>query len=161
MAVRNLKAISRHGKMLADQQANERKIRHDSFWSRVDTIRSCRNDAVDFVETVEAMRKNGMRNEFEKWLKNQNLSYTTTFGNKIQLGNSTSGKVYYSPEDDDVCFGWQDGWMSEYYSVNRGQADYIVDTRFRFRSEYDRLLTLMAERLRPFLDAFFEWVDSL
>ena len=160
MAVRNLEAINRHGEMIAQQQNNAKKMREDRFWSRVSIIKRSCDDAIDFVDTVDALCKNGMRTKFENWMEEQNLCYRIC-DKEFCIGTSSSGRVYYVPKSGDVCFGWNNYGMFEYYSLNEGHTDYIIHQALIHRVKYDECLTLMAERLQPFIDAFFKWVDTL
>ena len=160
MAVRNLEAINRHGEMIAQQKSNANKMREDSFWNRVNIIRKSSNDAVDFADTVSALCKNGLRTKFDEWVKTQNVNYST-YNNEFSIGSSSDGRVIYVPSSNDVQFAWSNYGMGECYSVNKGKLDYIVHRALLHRENYDKCLTLMAERLQPFIDAFFKWVDTL
>jgi len=155
-------AIERQGKMIAEQKANERKMREDGFWQRVNTIRACHDDAVDFIDTVDALVKNGLRWRFSEWMKQQNVSYTI-YDKKLGVcclsDNRQDAHVYYVPTENAVCFGWSGWGMCEYYSTNE-KMDYFIHTYLSDHG-YDKGLTMMATRLQPFLKAFFEWVKTI
>lgn len=162
MAVRNMDAIERQGNMIAQQRVNERKMREDGFWQRVNTIRACHDDAVDFIDTVDALAKNGLRGRFDEWMKQQNVSYTI-YDKKLGVCCLSDSKqdahVYYVPTENAVCFGWSGWGMCEYNSTNE-KMDYFIHARLSNHG-YDKGLTMMAIRLQPFLKAFFEWVKTI
>ena len=155
-------AIERQGKMIAEQKTNERKMREESFWQRVNTIKACHDDAVDFIDTVDALVKNGLRWRFSEWMKQQNVSYTI-YDKKLGVcclsDNRQDAHVYYVPTENAVCFGWSGWGMCEYYSTNE-KMDYFIHTYLSSHG-YDKGLTMMATRLQPFLKAFFEWVKTI
>lgn len=159
-------AIERQGKMIAEQKANERKMREDGFWQRVNTIRACHDDAVDFIDTVDALAKNGLRSRFDEWMKQQNVTYEGYRG-LIRVcclsGRKESALVGYYPKKDEVHFGWDGYGMCESYEVKSPgkQADYVIHSRMVADRHYDEGLTKLAARLQPFLTAFFEWVKTI
>ena len=159
MAVRNMEAINRQGAMIAQQRQNARQMREEGFWKRVNIIKACHNDAIDFVDTVDALCKNGLRDKFEAWMKQQNVSYTI-YNKKLCVcclsDRRQEAHVYYVPTEDAVCFGWS---MCEYYSTNK-ETDYFIHNYLSGRG-YDEGLTKMAARLQPFLKSFFEWVETI
>ena len=148
--------------MIAEQRRNEAQMRKEDFWRRVNLIKGCHNDAVDFVDTVEALCKNGMTSKFEAWMKQQNVSYTI-YDKKLKVrclcDHKQDAHVYYAPAENAVCFGWNGYGMCEYFSTNMN-TDYFIQRRLGSHG-YDDGLTALATRLQPFLDNFFEWVDSL
>ena len=162
MAVRNMDAIERQGIMIAEQKINARQICEDGFWKRVNIIKACHDDAIDFVDTVDALCKNGLRDKFEVWLKQQNVSYTI-YNKKLGVcclsDRKQDAHVYYVPTENAVCFGWNGWGMCEYYSTNE-KMDYFIHTYLSGHG-YDNGLTVMATRLQPFLNAFFEWVGTI
>lgn len=105
-------AIERQGNMIAEQRRNARQMREDGFWKRVDIIKACHDDAIDFVDTVDALCKNGLRDKFETWLKQQNVYYTI-YDKKLSVCCLSDSKqdahVYYVPTECAVCFGWRAG----------------------------------------------------
>lgn len=155
-------AIERQGNMIAEQRRNARQIREYGFWKRVDIIKACHDDAIDFVDTVDALYKNGLRDKFEAWLKQQNVDYTHN-NNKLSVcclsDRQQDARVYYVPTEGAVCFGWRGWGMCEYYSTNE-KMDYFIHTYLSGHG-YDEGLTKMATRLQPFLKAFFEWVETI
>lgn len=155
-------AIERQGNMIAEQRRNARQMREDGFWKRVDIIKACHDDAIDFVDTVDALCKNGLRDKFETWLKQQNVYYTI-YDKKLSVCCLSDSKqdahVYYVPTECAVCFGWRGWGMCEYYSTNE-KMDHFIHTYLRGHG-YDEGLTKMATRLQPFLKAFFEWVETI
>lgn len=162
MAVRNMDAIQRQGNMIAEQKKNERQMREEGFWKRVNIIKACHDDAIDFVDTVDALCKNGLRGKFEEWMEQQNVSYTI-YNKKLGVcclcERKQDAHVYYAPTDNAVCFGWSGWGMSEFYSTNE-KMDYFIHT-YLSRHGYDDGLTMMATRLQPFLKAFFEWIETI
>ena len=162
MAVRNMDAIQRHGNMIAEQIRNEQQMREEGFWKRVNIVKACHDDAIDFVDTVDALCKNGLRGKFEEWMKQQNVSYTI-YDKRLSVcclsDNRQDAHVYYVPTEDAVCFGWSGWGMCEYYSTNK-KMDYFIHTYLSGHG-YDNGLTMMATRLQPFLKAFFEWVETI
>lgn len=162
MAVRNMHAIQRQGNMIAEQRRNERQMREDGFWKRVNIIKACHEDAIDFVDTVDALCKNGLRGKFEEWIKQQNVSYTI-YNKRLCVcclsDRRQDAHVYYVPTENAVCFGWSGWGMCEYYSTNK-EMDYFIHT-YLIGHGYDKGLTMIATRLQPFLKAFFEWVNTI
>lgn len=154
-------AIQRQGNMIAEQRRNERQMREEGFWKRVNIIKACHDDAIDFVDTVDALAKNGLRGKFDEWMKQQNVSYT--YDKKLRVcclsDNRQDAHVYYVPTENAVCFGWSGWGMCEYYSTNE-KMDYFIHTYLSGHG-YDKGLTMMATRLQPFLTAFFEWVETI
>ena len=162
MAVRNMDAIERQGNMIAEQKRNARQMREENFWKRVNMIKACHDDAIDFVDTVDALCKNGLLSKFEEWMKQQNVKYTI-YNNKLSVcclrDRKEDAHVYYVPTENDVCFGWGGWGMCEYYSTNK-DANYFISSRLAAHG-YDEGLTMMVTRLQPFLNAFFKWVETI
>lgn len=158
-------AIQRQGNMIAEQKRNERQMREDGFWKRVNIIKACHDDAIDFVDTVDALAKNGLRCKFDEWMKQQNVTYES-YRKLIRIcclcDRKESALVGYYPTTDHVHFGWNGYGMCESYDVSApGQnADYVIHSRLRCNN-YDDGLTTLATRLQPFLRAFFEWVETI
>lgn len=162
MAVRNMEAISRQGAMIAEQQRNAAQMKAENFWKRVNIIKQCHDDAIDFVDTVDALCENGLRTRFETWMKQQNVHYRTcdhTFSVCCLNDRKQDAHVYYAPRENAVCFGWSGWGMCEYYSTNNNM-DYFIQQYLKGKN-YDEGLTMMATRLQPFLKAFFEWVETI
>ena len=162
MAVRNMDAIQRQGNMIAEQRRNEQQMREEGFWKRVNIIKACHDDAIDFVDTVDALCKNGLRGKFEEWMKQKNVSYTIynkRLGVCCLSDRRQDAHVYYVPTENAVCFGWSGWGMCEYYSTNK-EMDYFIHTYLSGHG-YDNGLTMIATRLQPFLKAFFEWVETI
>ena len=165
MAVRNMEAINRQGEMIAQQRRNARQMREESFWNRVNMIKASHKDAVDFVDTVDALYKNGMGTKFEEWLKNQNVGYANynkrmAVSCKVDCERKESAHVYYVPAKNSVGFGWNGYGMCESYTAGESDAEYLIHQRLSHHG-YDEGLTKLAERLQPFLDAFFKWVETI
>jgi len=166
MAVRNFDAIKRQGDMIAEQQANKRRMVEENFWKRVDIIKNSHADAIDFIDTIDAMCKNSMRAMVDEWLKNKNVHYTIynkKFGVCCLSDSRQSAHVYYCPQEngiDTVEFGWSGWGMCECYSTNKS-TDYLIHVALKRDRNYDEGLTMMAERLQPFIDAFFKWVETI
>lgn len=162
MAVRNMDAIERQGNMIAEQKRNARQMKEENFWKRVDIIKACHDDAIDFVDTVEALCKNGLRGKFEAWMEQQNVTYTI-YNKKLEVcclsDRKQDAHVYYVPTENAVCFGWRGWGMCEYYSTNE-RMEYFIQ-QYLDGKNYDEGLTKMATRLKPFLQAFFEWVETI
>lgn len=155
-------AIQRQGNMIADQKRNARQMKEENFWKRVDIIKACHDDAIDFVDTVEALCKNGLRGKFEAWMEQQNVIYTI-YNKKLEVcclsDRKQDAHVYYVPTENAVCFGWRGWGMCEYYSTNE-RMEYFIQ-QYLDGKNYDEGLTKMATRLKPFLQAFFEWVETI
>ena len=163
MAVRNFDAIKRQGDMIAEQKANKRRMVEENFWKRVNIIKGSHNDAIDFIDTVDALCKNGMRAMVDEWLKNKNVYYTIynkKFGVRCLSDSSQSANVYYCPQENAIEFGWSGWGMCELLSTSR-YADRMIDVGLKSDKNYDEGLTMMAERLQPYIDAFFKWVETI
>lgn len=168
MTVRNMDAIQRHGNMIAEQKRNAYKMVKDNFWKRIEIIRSTQADAVDAADTIEALGKNSLGGRFDKWDEQQNIHFVRYRGEFCISMNKCS--IYYNPGTNHVMFAWSDCGMCESYSTAEytryagGGADgerYMVECVTKGNRTYDNLLTAMAERLQPYLKAFFEWVETI
>jgi len=157
-----MNAIQRQGNMIAEQRRNEQQMHEEGFWKRVNMIKACHDDAIDFVDTVDALAKNGLRDKFEEWMKQQNVSYDF-YNKRLRVcclsDNRQDAHVYYVPTENAVCFGWRGWGMCEYYSTNE-RMEYFIQ-QYLDGKNYDEGLTKMATRLKPFLQAFFEWVETI
>ena len=158
-------AIERQGNMIAEQKRNARQILEDGFWKRVNIIKACHDDAIDFVDTVDALCKNELRDKFETWLKQQNVYYTH-YNKKLSICCLSDSKqdahVYYVPTEDAVCFGWSGWGMCEYYTTeHKNNITHFIHNYLMAGRNYDEGLTKMATRLQPFLKAFFEWLETI
>ena len=163
MAVRNLEAITRQGNLLAAQKANEKKIRDDNFWRRVELIRDTKPQAVDAVDTIKAMYEHGLYGKLENWLtRTQQNGVQISCGNPIRFRISRDRCfIYYEPKDGVIEFAWSDHGMCESYTTRNANMDYVINAVTKDNRSYDTLLTAMAAWLPPFLDDFFKWVDTL
>lgn len=162
MAVRNLEAIQRQGTMIANQVANAKKMTENHFWERINIIRQSRADAIDAVDTIEALFKNGLRNKYDEWQKQQNVRYSPQFKEFTCDGIWDETKVCYRPYEDDVKFGWSAHGMCESYSINNNTTsmDYFIHQRLS-NKDYDKKLSRLVTNLQPFLDVFFKWVETI
>ena len=165
MAVRNLDAINRYGKMIAEQTRNAKQLKEDAFWNRVEIIKKCHDDAIDAIDTIDALSKNGLRGKFDGWMKMQNVSYSHyqqrfEVSCKVDTPSKESAYVSYYPLQDGVNFSWSGWGMCESYNTAKIDMEYFIHTYLKNHG-YDDGLTKLAERLQPFLNAFFKWVDSL
>ncbi len=165
MAVRNLEAIQRQGTMIAEQQANSRRMREENFWHRVSVIQQTRNDAIDAVDTIEALCKNGLRDKFEEWMKQQNVYYSLQYKRfsvvcEVENSRKESASVSYNPKTNGVHFSWNGYGMGEGYDTATDNMEYFINTYLK-KHGYDGGLTKLTERLKPFLDAFFKWLETI
>ena len=168
MAIRNLDGINRQGDMIAQQKQNERNMREESFWNRVEIVRSSHNDAVDAIDTIEYLYKNGMRQLFEDWNKGKGVYYESQYKQfkvycKVNEPRKETAYVSYRPYDDSVHFYWNGYGMGEGYDVvSKGSqnTNRFIHTYLDGKG-YDGGLTDLSVRLQPFLDAFFKWVETL
>lgn len=166
MAVRNLDAIARQGQMIAKEKKIERDLRNDNFWKRVSMVQECHADAIDFIDTVKFLQKNGLLNQFEEWMKGKNVrfeNYRSLICITCLSAKRESANVGYYPSENAVHFGWNGYGMCESYDIisqNSQNADSFIELRLGTHN-YDDGLTMLATRLRPFLNAFFEWVETL
>lgn len=163
MAVRNLDAIKRSGDMLAAQKANEKKLRDDYFWKRIELIRDTKPQAVDAVDTIKAMYEHGLYGQFENWLtRTQQNGVQISCGNPIRFRVSLDRcYIYYEPNEGKIEFYWSDHGMCESYTIPNRNMDYVINAVNKNNRSYNTLLTEMAAWLPPFLDDFFKWVDTL
>lgn len=161
MAVRNFDSIKRHGDMVRNQVANERKMREENFHKRVGIIKAYQQDAIDCVDTILALFKNGLRQQYEDWESKQtdgiNFDYQWQ---SLDCGcpENKDATVSYVPKTNIIKFGWSAHGMYECYQDNQ-HLDYLIHTAMPGR--YDGGLTRMATKLKPFLDAFFAWVETI
>lgn len=159
MAVRNFDSIKRHGDMVRNQVANERKMREENFYKRANIIKGCQQDAIDCVDTIIALFQNGLRQQYENWESNQvdgikfNRQYQSLGCSCPECRNAY---VRYIPKENRLNFGWSDYGMCESYDDG---GDYLIHTALPGR--YDLGLTNLSTKLKPFLDAFFAWVETI
>lgn len=168
MAVRNLAAIQRQGTMIAEVKKNAYEMKKNSVFNRVGLIRASQQDAIDAVDTIKALRENGLGARFDEWKdSHKQLVFTSTHGDGFRL-SSNSYNVYYTPETNDVKFTWSGSGGCEGYSFNKYESDirnmhYLIErvTKDDGYNKYDELLTKMAASFKPYLDEFFAWVDTI
>lgn len=163
MAVRNLEAIKRSGDMLAAQKANEKKLRDDYFWKRIELIRDTKPQAVDAVDTIKALYNHGLYGQFKNWLtRTQQDGVEISCDNPIRFRISRDNCfIFYEPKAGIIEFAWCDHGMCESYTTGNTNMDYVINAVSKNNRSYDALLTAMAAWLPPFLDDFFKWVDTL
>lgn len=162
MAIRCEQNILRQGKMIAEQRQNKYQMLVNHFWDRVNIVKECHDDAIDFIDTAKALCGNGLGGKFETWCNSQNVTY-----DRCNLGfrvcclsnNKESAYVTYYPLKDMITFSWSGWGMSECYSTTK-DANYFISNYLKDK-KYDDGLTNLSVRLKPFLNAFFEWVETL
>lgn len=163
MAVRNLDSIQRKGAEVYNEKANARKLKADGYWRRVNIVKESHDDAVDALDTIQALFEHGLRQAFEEWMKGQGISYSNQYKRfevraPYDHGYSEAG---YEPLNNDICFHWSGHGCCESYSAN-SHYDRLIDYHIgKADDRYDELLTRLAEKLQPFLDAFFKWTETL
>lgn len=163
MAVRNMEAIKRHGDMIAQERQNKKLAKEQAFWSICNTIKSCRDDAVDAVDTINALYENGLGSKFETWLKSQNVGYSIQF-KRFSVGSPLDNPkeyayVSYVPERDSIRFAWNGYGMCESYDTKSDNMEHFIHSYYdkKYKEGHERL----AARLQPFLNAFFAWTETL
>lgn len=161
MAVRNFDSIKRHGDMVRNQIANERTMREENFYKRINIIKACQADAIDCVDTILALFKNGLRQQYEDWESKQIDGIRFSYQNQ-SLGcgcpENKNAIVRYIPKTNIVQFQWSAHGMCESYEDSK-HCDYLIHTAMPGR--YDGGLTRMATKLEPFLNAFFAWLETI
>ena len=165
MAIRNLEAIQRQGTMIAAQQENSRRMREENFWYRVSIIQQSCNDAIDAVDTIESLCKNGLRSKFEDWMKQQNVYYSFQYKRfsvscEVENSRKESASVGYNPKTNGVHFSWNGYGMCEGYDTAESNMTHFIHN-YLGNKGYNKGLTVLSERLQPFLDAFFKWIESI
>ena len=160
MAVRNLDTIERHGKMIAEQKKNAYEMAREHFWERVNIILSSHQDAIDAGDTIQALRDNALGERFRIWAEGQNVQYAY-YEEAFTIGKGDCRILYYPKKIDEVKFVWSYGGMGEGYSTISTDEKYLIQRMGYNERCYDELLSLMAERLQPYLNAFFSWVEKL
>jgi len=159
MAIRCEQKILRQGKMIAEQRQNEQNLIVNNFWNRVNIVKECHNDAIDFIDTVKALYENGLGSKFDAWCKLKNVTYYELGFRVCCLSdNRQSAHVTYYPTKGIITFSWSGWGMCECYSTE--EAEYFIP-RYLKNHGYDKGLTDLSIRLKPFLNAFFEWVETL
>ena len=84
MAVRNLAAIQRQGTMIAEAKKNAYEMKKESVFNRVGLIRASQQDAIDAVDTIKALRENGLGARFDEWKdSHKQLVFTSTYGDRF------------------------------------------------------------------------------
>jgi hypothetical protein len=160
MAVRNLQAIQRQGAMIAERKKNEQNLKKDFFWKCVNICSESRGDAIDAIDTILELNKNGLRNRYEEWEKNQDLRFCYQYNSFVMGDSCDTIQVSYIPSSDSVDFFYNGKGGMEGYSTAGTPENYLI-YRIYSRQGYVDKLRLLAECLQPFLDNFFKWVDSL
>lgn len=161
MAIRCEEKILRHGKMIAEVKQNKHQMIVKNFWDRVNIVKECHDDAIDFVDTAKALYENGWGAKFETWCESQNVTY-----DKYKLGfcvcclsdKKETAYVSYLPIKNIITFSWTGWGMCECYSTEN--AGYFISNYLK-KQGYDNGLTDLSVRLKPFLNAFFDWVETL
>lgn len=161
MAVRNLEGIQRKGRMIAEQNNNALILQLENFNRRVNIIKGLQQKCIDAVDTILALEANKIKIHFN--------SNDITFDHQrksFETGDLKKGYVVYLPYENSVQFGWSDYGMCETYSAEKlhsanGNDYYVLKCIHSKDRSYDKNLTEMATKLEPFLDSFFEWVDSI
>ena len=164
MAVRNLQAIQRQGRAVADERKNARDLKHENFWARVNKITDTRSDAIDCIDTINALIKNGLRGKFEEWMKGKSVHhYGEYLCINCSCGREESAQIKYFPKENYLKFSWSGyGMCASYVTNSQSQAEYLVDYEMKKEGKgFDAGLTKFAACLQPFLDEFFSWVESL
>ena len=160
MAVRNFDAIQRKGAMIAEQRQNAFNLKRENFRRRIELLKSCREDALDAIDTINALYENGLHKEFEKWMEKADVRYYVgTFYVKLYKdGDST--EVRYTPKTNNVLFQCHFCGMIDGCNTNSfNETDFL---QYRLKSHhYDEALTLLSTALKPFLNGFFAWVETL
>ena len=160
MAIRCEEKILRHGKMIAEQKQNEQNLIVNNFWDRVNIVKECHDGAIDFIDTVKALYANGWDKEYRNWCKSQNVDYYYLGFRVCCLSDAKqTAYVTYYPLKDMITFSWSGWGMSECYSTTN-DAEYFISNYLKDK-KYDKGLTDLSIRLKPFLNAFFEWVETL
>lgn len=164
MAIRNLDAITRYGEMIAEQKRNTNRLREEHFNNRLNIIKSSHSDAIDAMDTICALSENGLRSRFEEWEKNQNVYFDFQRHRfyvicKVDEPKKENAIVSYYPSNDNICFSWNGWGMSECSSTNVEKADCLIHRLSQHG--YEQGLTDLCERLQPYLNAFFKWLNSL
>lgn len=168
MAVRNLAAILRQGTMIAEAKKNEYQLKKENVWKRIDIIRASKEDAIDAIDTMKALVDNGMRDRLYKWEVERHLGLNGAGEFTLSLG---SCRISFNPRTDEVIFTWSNCALCESYSTqefpregvtrNGRSAQYFIERITHKDRRYDELLTRMAAEFKPYLDAFFAWVDTI
>lgn len=163
MAVRNLAAIQRQGAMIAEAKKNEYQLKKEDVWKRIDIIRASREDAIDAIDTMKALVDNGMRDRLYKWEVERHLGLNASGRFTLSLG---SCRISFNPRTDEVIFTLGNCGMCECYSTKEALYDgkkeqYFIERITHKDRRYDELLTRMATEFKPYLDAFFAWVDTI
>ena len=104
MAIRNFDAIQRKGAMIAEQRQNAFNLKRENFHRRIELIKSCREDAIDAIDTIDALYRNGLLGEFEKWMKQSKVRYSNETFYISLYNDKQSTEVSYCPEDNNVRF---------------------------------------------------------
>lgn len=159
MAIRNLDAITRRGNMVKEQIQNARTIKEENFWNRVNFIRKSHEDAIDAIDTIRALRANKLGKLFDEWMAQQDVKFLRDF-NIFLLYASQGTWVGYNPNENFVEFHSNRNGMHETYRTNTEYIGHFIHM-YLDEKNYDGGLTLLAERLQPFLDSFFSWVETL
>lgn len=168
MAIRNLEAINNRGEMIAKQKMNAMQMKEDNFWNRVEIIMSSHGDAVDAIDTIDYLYKNGIGKLFEDWNKGKGVYYESQYKQfkvycKVNEPMKETAYVAYRPYDNSVHFSWNGYGMCEGYDVvSKGSqnTNYFIHN-YLDRKGYDGGVTDLSVRLQPFLDAFFKWTETL
>lgn len=164
MAVRNLQAIQRQGRAIAEAKKNERDLRTEHFWNRVNKITDTHNDAIDCIDTIKALCDNGLRERLEEWMKGKLVSYSFS-NNYFYYGcscprNETANIEYY-PKENYVSFAWHGyGMFSSYQTNTQYGIDRLIESELEHKG-FDDGLTKFSTCLKPFFDEFFSWVETL
>ena len=67
MAVRNLASIQSQGAMIVEVEKKEFQSKRDYVFRLINKIREYRADAIDALDTIKALKDNGLETKFQTW----------------------------------------------------------------------------------------------
>lgn len=163
MAVRNLASIQRQGTMIVEVEKKEFQSKRDYVFRGINKIREYRADAIDALDTIKALKDNGLETKFQTW----NLKRSIVPVGKTLRMEYNNFYIIYNPYLDDVEFSWRGYWnlSTQKYRIgtenNEENERSFIGSVTREDRKFTYLLEKMNKEFKPYLNEFFAWVDTL
>lgn len=164
MAVRNMDAIARKAKQLAEEKKAKEESKIKSYQVYLDAITQHRQDAIDAVDTKKALAERNIPTNFSNDTRICFKWYARTYSFSVETG---SGRVEYYPESGVFkvtgC-GLQKTFKDAQELGTNGIRDFFEYPGESFKEKTEQLreaLIALSEGFLPFLHAFFNFVDNL
>lgn len=162
MAVRNLASIEHQGMLNVEAEKKEFQSKRDYVFRLINKIREHKADAIDALDTIKALKDNGLQQKFQAWNVNRSI---VPVGKTLRM-EYRNFYVIYNPYLDDVECSWRGYWnlSTQKYHIGtenneENERDFIGSVTRKGRP-FTYMLEKMNNDFKPYLDEFFAWVDT-